>query len=397
MGTKITLRQKPISGNRASLYLDFYPAILPPGASKTTRRQFLGKYVHTPIKFLKRKDKQIPVYDLNPGINESYEVHNREAIKIAEQIRQQRQNKLDKPEIYDDFEKERLRITELGEQNFITYFKELADKRKASSHDNWVSAYNYINNFTNGYLKFTNLNERFCDDFKEHLLTTKSKKKTTSRLANNSAVSYFNKLKSALKQAFKDGYLQINLNEKIELIKTDETMKNTLTIDELNILAKSEYPNPILKKATLFSALTGLPFKEMQNLEWGNIEVSDKLGIRIKMIRQKTGKPYFVSISEQAYRLLGESMEPESKVFTGLNNRLRYTDFPNWLNHVVISKKLTFHDLRHTYGTNQVEAGTDVYTLKGNMGHSDVRYTQIYAHQSDLRKKEAAERVKLDM
>jgi len=27
MATKVKLRQKPISGNRQSLYLDFYPAI----------------------------------------------------------------------------------------------------------------------------------------------------------------------------------------------------------------------------------------------------------------------------------------------------------------------------------------------------------------------------------
>jgi len=42
---------------------------------------------------------------------------------------------LNKPEIYTGYEKEQLKIKEQGEQNFVTYFKSLADKRKASNHE----------------------------------------------------------------------------------------------------------------------------------------------------------------------------------------------------------------------------------------------------------------------
>lgn len=37
--TKVTLRKKVISGNRESLYLDFYPSIID-DEDKETRRQF---------------------------------------------------------------------------------------------------------------------------------------------------------------------------------------------------------------------------------------------------------------------------------------------------------------------------------------------------------------------
>ncbi len=396
MAVKVTLRQKPISNNRASLFLDFYPAIIIPRTGQLTRRQFLGSYVHTPIKFLKRKDKQIPVYDLNPTINAIYEEHNLEAIKIAEHIRQQRQNTLDKPEIYNDFEKERLRIVELSERSFITYFKELSDKRKASNHDNWVSAYHHLNKFTDGVLRFADLNEKFCDEFKNFLLTTKSRKDKNARLSKNSAGSYFNKFKSALKQAFKDGFLQIDLNAKVECIEVVETIKQTLTIEELNSLANTECKNPLLKKAVLFSALTGMPFKEMQNLNWGQIESSETFGIRIKMIRQKTEKPYYINISEQAFSILDKRKEPTEKVFEDLNNRDRYYYFNIWLAESGIKKEMTFHDLRHTYGCLQIELGTDIYTLQGNMGHSTPRQTMLYGKVSDQRKREAANKIKLN-
>jgi len=115
MATKVTLRQKPISGNRHSLYLDFYPAIPHPKTGEPTRREFLGLYIFDKAK--NPIDKQ----------------HNKETLQFAEQIRQKRQNILHKPEIYSEHEKQQLKIKEKGEQNFVAYFKKLADKRKASN------------------------------------------------------------------------------------------------------------------------------------------------------------------------------------------------------------------------------------------------------------------------
>ncbi len=189
MAIKVKLREKTISGNRQSLYLDFYPPIPHPETGEPTRREFLGMYLFDKAK--SPIDKQ----------------HNKETLQLAEQIRQKRENHLNKPEIYTGYEKEQLKIKEQGEQNFVAYFKSLADKRKASNHDNWVSAYNYLETFTKGNLKFADLNEKFCNEFKDYLLTTKSNKSKTVSLAQNSAVSYFNKLKATLKQAYKDGYL----------------------------------------------------------------------------------------------------------------------------------------------------------------------------------------------
>ena len=378
MATKVTLREKEISRNRLSCYLDFYPEIPNPKTGKPTRREFLKMYLF--------KNAQNPIE----------KQHNKETKQIAEQIRQKRENHLNKPEIYTGYEKEQLRIKVLGEQDFVAYFKSLADKRKASNYDNWVSAYNYLETFTKGTLTFSNLNEKFCNDFKDYLLTTKSNKNKKVTLAQNSAVSYFNKLKAALKQAYKDGYLPKELNSKIECIKPQETISQTLTIEELNILAKTECKYPLLKNLVLFSALTGMPYKEMENLKWEQVEVSESFGIRVKMMRQKTNKPYLINISKQAYNLLGDRKEPAFKVFEGINNRDRYKYFPLWLVEAGIKKDMTFHDLRHTYGCLQIDLGTDIYTLQGNMGHSTPRQSMMYGKISDQRKREAADKIQLD-
>jgi len=42
--------------------------------------------------------------------------------------------------------------------------------------------------------------------------------------------------------------------------------------------------------------------------------------------------------------------------------------------------RITFHELRHTFGTRMAAAGTPMRTLQHWIGHADSKTTQIYAH-----------------
>lgn len=392
MATKIKLREKKISGNRQSLYLDFYPAIPHPETGEPTRREFLGLYINAETRIdEKGKVKKVTLSTIDKQ-------HNKETLKLAEQIRQKRENHLNKPEIYTGYEKEQLKIKELGEQNFVAYFKALADKRKASNYDNWVSAYKYLETFTKGKLKFADLNERFCNEFKEYLLSTKSNKSSKTTLTQNSALSYFNKVKATLKQAYKDGYLQTDLNAKVAPIKATETQRNFLTLEQLNALVKTECKNPLTKQTALFSALTGLRFSDIQKLIWGEIEYIKGNGYFIKFRQQKTKGAELMPISEQAYSLLGKPKEPNEKVFEGLNYSAYENKFlKQWIKDAGITKKITFHCFRHTFATLQLSNGTDIYTVSKMLGHRELKTTQIYAKVIDKTKREAADKIKIDL
>lgn len=80
---KVTLRKKKISGNKHSLYLDFYPAIYNPETSKPTRREFLRLYL------------------LDSPMSKADKEHNSEAQNLAEIIRNERNNQLNKIKIPD--------------------------------------------------------------------------------------------------------------------------------------------------------------------------------------------------------------------------------------------------------------------------------------------------------
>ncbi len=385
MAIKVTLREKSISKKRKSLYLDFWPAIPHPKTGKPTRREFLGLYI-----FEKPKnpiDKQ----------------HNTDTLRIARSIRQKRENDLNKPEIYSQYEKEQLKRKELGEQNFVEYFKKLADKRKTSNHDNWISALHYLDEFTNGELRFADLNERIINEFKEYLLTARSRRSNKTKLSQNSAVSYFNKVKAALKQAYKDGILQTDLNARISPIKAAETRREYLTIDELNSLVKTPCNDELLKRAALFSALTGLRFSDIQKMIWSELEYIKGQGYFLNFSQKKTKGIEYLPISEQAYSLTqGEKnpkdMPQDKHVFDGL----KYSAYNNkhlfqWIGAAGITKNITFHSFRHTFATLQLFNGTDIYTVSKMLGHKSLKTTQIYTKIVDEAKRKAANRIKLNI
>jgi hypothetical protein len=58
-----------------------------------------------------------------------------------------------------------------------------------------------------------------------------------------------------LKHAYRKGLLQTDLNAKLDPISEEVPQKNTLTIEELNKLAKTDCPSPVLRRAALFFAL----------------------------------------------------------------------------------------------------------------------------------------------
>jgi integrase len=372
MITRVTLRQKQITNGFKSLYLDFYPAILSPKTGKPTRREFLG----------------FKIYD-NPK-TPIQKLHNSEMMLIADSIRQKKENILNKPEIYSEYEKEQLQKKEKGEKYFIEYFNELTNKRQGSTHYNWVSALKQIKAFAGEKLKFGDLNEKFLEDFKEHLV--KAKKNEDSGLSQNSARAYFKKVNAALRQAYKDGLLANDLSAKVNSIKAIETRKEYLTREEVIKLFDTPCDNDILKRAALFSIITGLRFSDIQKLVWSEVENIEGDGYYLNFRQQKTGGIERHPISYQAADLLGERGEPTSKVFIGLKySVLLNKELSQWIEAAGIRKKITFHCFRHTFAILQQFNGTNINTLSQMLGHKNIATTMIYAKIVDEAKRKAAD------
>lgn len=376
---KVTLRKKPISnGKRLSLYLDYYPPILNGATKEYTRREFLKLYI-------------IP----RPA-NAFDKMVNDENLNTAKLIQVRRQTELLKDHIYTEFEKGLLQIKEISEMSFIAYFQKQADKRAGTNYDIWEYAIAYFSDFLNADdITFSEISPALIGDFRDYMLQVKSKRMPGRKLSNNSAQAYFNKLKATLKQAFKEGLLQQDINAQVDYIKDQETQRNFLYLEEAQRLFNTDCPKEIVKSASLFSILTGLRFSDIEKLEWSEIEYSQYDGPFIRFRQQKTDGQQTLPISEHAYEILGERKSSGLKVFEGLKKWDADRYIPIWVATAGITKRITFHCFRHTYATLQLNSGTDIFTVSKLLGHKSVRTTQIYTKVIDKTKKESTSRINL--
>lgn len=293
--TRVELRKRKRDNGRLSLYLDYYPPIMDLKTGKVKRQEFLKLYIWEKPKGQAEKD------------------FNKSVLATANEILANRINQIRKEDIYSPFEKERLKLKEIGDQDFIEYFKLLTRKKKDSNRQTWKTVLMYLEQYFTRNLKFSDINEKTINGFKEYLLTAKSIKSDKTTLAQNTALSYFNKVKASLKQAFKDGFLQVDINGRIEPIKAEETRREFLTIEELQSLVNTPCNDEVLKRASIFSALTGLRFSDIVKLK-GNEVNNDSTGYYLTFTQQKTKGVENHYISEQAYNLLGDFDKDDSQV-----------------------------------------------------------------------------------
>lgn len=309
---KITLRKRKLKTGNTSLYLDIYH-------NGKREYEYLNLYIISPKT---PKDRVI----------------NKETLLLAEAIRGERQVQLQNGTY--GFKK-----VMPSDKDFLTFFKQLCEERFESknNHDNWLSTYNHLYAYSKNNLRFDDIDESFIEGFKNYLLTEKLTKSKT-KLAQNSAHSYFNKFKAALNRAFELKLLNDNPAKRIKGIQQEETKREYLSIEEVKLLVNTECRYPTLKNAFLFSALTGLRWSDINKLIWEEVQYSESTGWRIVFKQKKTQGQEYLPISDEAHELLGEKEKPLDRVFQGL----KYSSYTNvalsqWILKAGITKDITFH------------------------------------------------------
>lgn len=367
---KVTLRQR-IKGEKVSLYLDYY-------------HQGKREYEYLQLYLFPDPEKG--------KLSKEHKESNKETLALAESIRSKRQVEIQNG-IYGFQDQAKLK------GSFLRYVENIATKPKASqgNHDNWDSALKHLKKYVKFDITFGQVDKAWLEGFKS-FLQYDARKSSNQPLSPNSQSSYFNKIRAALKQAYKEGHIKQNPSDMVDGIKAEDPERDFLTYEELQAVVKAECEIPLMKTAFLFSCLTGLRWSDIQKLLWSEVQFSNEIGYYIRFRQKKTKGTETLPISEQAYNLLGEKAEPIERVFKGL----KYSAWHNlklqqWVMRAGISKTITFHCARHTYATLQLTLGTDIYTVSKLLGHKDLKTTQVYAKIIDDKKKEAANKIVLNL
>ena len=373
---KAHLRRKQLKSGKLSLFIEYYKGnrTLPNGKTKYLREyEYLELYLIQNPKSANEKKK------------------NKEQLELAQQILAIR-----KAEIYQG--KFKIQNNSKGKASLLSYYDIKKEERYETkgNYDNWDAAQKHLEKYCPEHITFNDIDVDFIKGFRKYLDTvavTKSEKK----LSQNTKHTYFNKFKACLRAAFDEGFLKENLVKKVKGFSMAESTREYLTSHELQNLARTECRFPKLKRAFLFSSLTGVRWSDINKLKWEEVrdEGTDQSGrpmYRIVFKQKKTDGVEYLYISKQARYLLGERKKPEDRVFKGL----KYSAHMNlhllrWCMHAGITKHITFHSARHTNAVLLLENGADIYTVSKRLGHREIRTTQIYAKIIDEKMKQAAD------
>jgi integrase/recombinase XerD len=149
-----------------------------------------------------------------------------------------------------------------------------------------------------------------------------------------------------------------------------------------------------LKYRALFMTLYagGLRVSEVINLEGQDID-SKRMTIHVRA--GKGQKDRVVMLSEKLLPVLREywkAYRPTGKLFysgkkrdLGMDRKNIWDACRSTARRAGISKRVTPHTLRHSFGTHLLEAGTDIRTIQLLLGHRSLRTTAIYTLVSPAR------------
>jgi integrase/recombinase XerD len=368
---KVFLRQRKQTRNGTiSLYLEIYKGY---AETKDGKRKPIRDYEY------------LDLYLIDKPRNPIDKQQNKENLNLAESIKAKRELEI-KNGTYgftNEFKKQ---------TNFIEYFRNLVNKKETKGNlGNWYSTQIHLENYAGSNVTFKDIDLQFAEGFKEYL--NKAKRKDGKPLANNSRASYFAKFRAALNEAVKEKIIYGNPAVETGNYKTIESQREYLTLDELRKLAQTECRYDVLKRAFLFSCLTGLRWSDINNLKWNDVQQINN-SCRIHFKQQKTKGQQYLDINQQARELMQGIGKPDERVFIGLN----YSSYMNvalqmWILKAGITKQITFHCARHTFAVLQLTLGTEIYTLSKMLGHSELKTTQIYAKIVDEKIKEAVNKI----
>ena len=365
---KVTLRKKPISKGRLSLYLDFYPAVENPKTGKKTRREFLNIYIwESPRSAAERRD-------------------DKNKLKEAEAIRVRREYELLSGEYYQTEEEDKV-------VDFVQYYEDHVktyENSKDNTYKNAISAFRRFKHFCNGEMSSDKLTRKVVEEYRTYLDGALSFN-TGKPITQNSKALYFTKFRGVLLKGHQEGIFEKNPAAFVKGFKSETSKREYLTIDEVRQLFNTPVEDKYFLKIVRFAILTGLRFSDIKKLRWSEVDYSANLQHHIKYVQQKTSSYEVLPIPEEAVKSLGERKGNDDLVFDKMKSIPHYRKILiQWVKDAQINKHITFHCFRHTYATLQLSNGTDLFTLSKMMGHKDVKTTQIYAKVIDESKVKAA-------
>lgn len=246
--------------------------------------------------------------------------------------------------------------------NFIEYFADYVKNNERPGNRSLSCCLEGFKKFLGKeHVSAGEITENLCERFRNYLL---------DNLNGETPADYFMRFKRVLRAATKEGYFRANPAEEVKTKAHPSGQKDILEASEYVKLMKFPCSNQEVKRAAIFSLYTGLRWCDVTPLTWADVKQNS---ILLKA-QKKTGFRVEVPLHENAKLSLGEPKSKNSAVFNlptanGANKALG-----EWVKRAGIDKHITWHSLRHSMSVLLQDAGVDVATVAGLLGHQSTKY-----------------------
>ena len=359
----IRLRQRKMATGNISLYLDMY-------RNGVRQYEYLKLYL-IPEKTRADKDK------------------NRQTLQLAEAIKAKRIVELHNNEYGFTNKRSKARFFAIAES--LIYKDEVGNERSPATSGVWQCALKHLHAYEKRDITFEEINTHWVEGFRTYLDNKITKMKSgATTLSQNTKWLYFAKLVAIMNYAKRKGIITHSPCANVRNVKKEEVERAYLTLDELKQLAQTPCAYPNVRRAFLFSCLTGLRISDVQMMKWADVQ---RLGdyTRITFKQKKTKGLEYLDVTPQAVELMGERKADDESVFSGLpiNRGFINSVIKIWVAQAGIRKDISYHCSRHTFAVMMLDIGTDIYTVSKLLGHRELATTQVYARILDKNKQKA--------
>lgn len=378
MPNKVTIRQRNRKDGTAALYLDIYY-----GANADVDAN-TGKLKYTPLR--KRQTLDCYIY-LSPK-NKSERLHNKEAMALAEEMRRQEEILIASTVV----------LTQQDiptDTDFYTFYEDYIEVYQKKDARHLKRALSLFREFLGTVRKYRHLTRKLSFNTINRQMIEGYTVFLQGKFKGEGPHTVYARFKKVFKNAVLEGVINRSPCDGVTISCSQGSLKkDTLTKEEINKLMSTHYhgENNEIRRAFLFCLFTGIRGCDVRNLTFENYCVADQT---LRFDQQKTsGRSSASAVSIPMTRfhqeLIGTiPLNKKALIFdlpsdTTCNKQLRLR-----MKEAEIYKHITWHCARHSFGTNLCEEGVNPMTIMGLMGHSSLKYTNVYVRVRDKSKIEA--------
>lgn len=372
------LKQKALSDGTLSLYLDYY-------LGRVEERDITTGEIKSKVK---RKREYLKLTLLSNPRTPLERQMNKENLETAMKIRQLRDDEL-KASGYGIVIKRKK-----TEPNFLDYFQSYIDNYTKKDIRMIQIAFQRFKDFLEATPEYKGYSTKIKPSQMDRDMMLLFTEYLESRSRGEGAKSIWQRFKKVVNHAVEHDVMAKDPTKGIS-IKVDEGMlrKDVLSMDEIQTLINTHYDNenPIIQRAFIFCAITGMRFCDVKDLKYSNIDYSNRIMKfeQNKVMGHSSNSGVMIPLSDTMLNLIGESPETDGLIFTLPSYEACLKALKRWVKRAGIQKKISWHCARHSFGTNLLINGSNVKVVQSLLGHSTLRYTERYMRAVDEQKQQA--------